>query len=365
MDKELLCNNIYTPIIIFDADGTVVFKNDAAVSWVKRPHRNVKIAKYLSRESKSIYSLIMNGDTEYGLITLSEYLFYKKAYLRRIEYQGKSYGVLIFHYILQVPHHDVCRSLDTTDLYLIFEKIIGRMMEQFGAAIKPKKINYHRIQRIKEYVNPILSELASTRSGGYERYRYNLRNTVDFITDRANSIFKKSGYRLDFDSSGIDEGTMSGTDVISFAVTFLHVLQFILEISSDKTARVSFSTQNSFIHSEITASVSKSGLIASSECNISLISNAFPSEYLNFAIYEGLMKKRGWTADFDIDDADDGKIVFRTHLDTTFCADEPVIRNAVWETPLLIAGAKDTENLLSEMLIYYEVMFTNVYAKKQ
>ncbi len=364
MDKELLCNNIYTPIIIFDSDGVVVFKNDAAVSWIKRPHRNVRIGKYISKESKPLFDMIMNGETDYGLVSFSEYLFYKKAYLRRIEYLGKSYGIMIFHYIFQVPHHDVCKSLDTTDIYLIFEKIIDRVMEQFGRVIERKKINYNRIQRIKEYVNPILSELASTRSGGYERYRYNLRNTVDFITDRANSIFKKCGYRLAFDSSGIDEGTMAGTDVISFALTFLHVIQFILEISSDKTAHVSFSTQDRMIHAEISAAVSNAGLSALCESNISLISNAFPSEYLNFAVYEGLMKKRGWTADFDMDDSDNGRIVFRTHLDTAFCADSPVIRNAAWETQLLIAGAKDTEKLLSEMFIYYEAMFTNVYAKQ-
>ena len=301
-------DELNTPIMICDAGGVVIYKNDAAVKEVCLPKRRTHIQPHLHPSDADRFtdltggkkSVIMTIDTGKGKMRA-----FASPYLR----QGKPCVLFVFPAVIQVySKTKYTRSVEDAMIECADDicDVIKAIDEKSFCIGEKKKLSIDK--RIKKKIDDIISYMFF----GANDTTYRLNNGVVMIANTIERTFRSFGFdiRIDYSELLANTDRQLYIDIGSFVVFFFHLTAFFIECGSDRTMNVSFtlsdiddlSDNDRKLKVKLVLSMPYPPFYTDKETDLMRLSELSPSSFLDILLFERFAEAYNYKLSFSIND---------------------------------------------------------------
>lgn len=297
------------PIVVCDADGTVVYKNDAAVKQIRLPRRRTDIRVHLSpsdrkafdgisRSSDPVMIHVYTGDRDaVAFVAMHEWEGRPATLWVFLSYmQSNASGVVVssFEKNLSIYAKDVCDIVKYVDKE-------SRMTETGGESVTASKIR----KKLEHLVSGILRDRESV-------YTCALNLSVSTLFEKATEAFRNPGYEVSVDVSSDVMKNHNRVNYRDLLLFYVHIVTLSCEMTRNKRINIDIS-ENKYGETvvAITFSLIYPPFCAEDETDIRKLSELIEGHEVDLVLIKSLIDICGYSLTFTVNDETNDNITFR------------------------------------------------------
>ena len=301
-------DELHTPVMICDAKGIVIYKNDAAVKEVCLPKRRTHVQPHLHPSDAERFT-DMAGGKRTAILSVDTGKGKMRAFASPYIRQEKPCVLFVFPAAVQVySKTKYTRSIEDAMIECADDicDVIKAIDEKSFCIGEKKKLSIDR--RIKKKLDDIISYMFL----GADNTSYRLNNGVAMIADAIEQTFRNFGFDIRIDCAGLLTNTDRELyiDIGSFIVFFFHLTAFFIECGSDRTMNVSFalsdvgdlSENDRKLEVKLVLSMPYPPFYTDKETDLMKLSELSPSSFLDILLFERFAAAYNYKLGFSIND---------------------------------------------------------------
>lgn len=295
-------DSMQTPVIICDALGMVVYKNEVAVKLVRLPKRRSSILIHLDRAGKGAYDHLIN-DSHAAIISVYTGDKNAKAFAIPYEYQGVNCTLWLFPGFLQAH--------PSSTVFSVIEKEIERISDDFcniivlmtqRATLSAGKSTNAINKKVEKKFDHMLTTLLESDT---KRMQVSIRECMRLLDGQLSEIFEQNGYYIDLTNEISPDIMGKYLNFRDFLAFYSHAMTFCCE--QTRSNRISLKATSDKRRESISFTASFTlffppTYIAVSDDFTELI-KYFPTHYVDLFILVKLTQLCGYHITYSITDS--------------------------------------------------------------
>lgn len=297
------------PIVVCDADGIVVYKNDAAVKQIKLPKRRTDIHIHLNSSDCELLDGISNfsdplllhvftGEREASaFVALHEWEGSPVTIWIFLSYmQSNASGAFVQSFEKNLSSHakDVCEIVKNVD-------IKSRMTDAGGESVACNKIR----KRLERLVNNVLRDRDSV-------YVCALSQSVSALFERTTEVFQNLGYDVIINISPEVTKNHNRINYRDMLLFYVHIVTLSCEMTRNKRVCINiFENKYGETVVSITFSVIYPPFSAVEETDIRKLAELIEGHDVDLVLIKSLIDICGYSLKYTVNDESNDNITFR------------------------------------------------------
>ncbi len=272
------------PVMICDRHFKVIYKNEAAVSFIRLPKRTVSVLSHLDNSGSMLLKSVMESGksctiplyTGDGIIT---------AFVTEMNYKGKESSVWFFLPYYLEPVLSGCFSSLLFSMNKKSERISDIMKDVFENGL-----NRNNISKIRRLVKTLIGE---------ERYSdlYSIKESAENIVKIAADCLREYNYTVDYNLDIKSEGYIK---YLPIYFLLIHLITFICELTENESANINISDNGQGITIEAITSMSFSSFYCDNNCKPEDLLKISVGSDFDVVIIKSMLKELNASFSFDI-----------------------------------------------------------------
>lgn len=302
-------DEIKMPIIICNASGLVVYKNNAAMKNIRLPRRNTHIQFHLDRGGISEYENIPFRKKP-SIITVDTGDRRANAFVMPYKRVNESCSLWVFFSMLQINAISRVFSEYERDLYDIGYEIcdIVRCLDEKTFTLDKKVIDEtdRRIERRMEKILDYMLSSSTLRRSNV----YSFENAVALLSDITERSFDKIGYAVRFKEEHSENSpwAVNTLELRGFLLLYLYITSFAARLSRDKQVDITVAQESDRLKLHIQFTLGYPLFTVSEEKDISTFAHLAPKCALDLLIISRICRNHLYECIYSVTECDHNNV---------------------------------------------------------
>ncbi len=290
--ERLAIDNLLIPIIICEKDGSITYKNKAAMRCIKSPRCGANIYKFVKED----FPAPKNNSELVKIKALINYdsTFRRAMVLKTDDPSEREIWVFASELQLYEPE-DIC------DVALAGMERSARHALNFIHDLPPADAdkNFNRYQRLGEELLKSMKHMRFELSED----SFPLKAVMDCLMEITNDLLKKLNFRVNFNVPLATSECFYHLHFKAFFAVYAQLLQLLLKISDSPDATINATQISNALSLDISCHADLPKDILPFGKTLEPLAYAFPAEYLNIIMLEQTLKMHNYSVIYTVDES--------------------------------------------------------------